>query len=586
MLITSVLFMLVSLVIVFGITGPIIKQERVAYNLWNSKQSYYLSEAGTEDVIYRVKSYSDSAVQSSETLSLGNFNAITNISGSSGDVGGLTVTTQSNQNDYDKYIQTTLKKGPGVSFYYGLQTGNGGFVFNNSGTIIGNVYSNGNIISNNSSAKITGMAIAANGGNVFLDQSNTIPDSPPSSIPFGNNYSTQDLAQSFVLSSSSPVNQISVYIKKIGSPSDATLKIVKDSSGSPSASSGDILATLTLSSLSVGADYSWTEVYLPNSLSLSTSSTYWLVFDASRNTSNYYIVGSNLDNSYLNGTAKSGYNVGPWSNTGSDIYFKIYSGDSFGKIMGVNQYNLFNISGGAYAHYVSSVNSGGVLKCKAGVTNNKSCDTSSDDPVQTPYPVATSSIQGWKDAAAVGGTINSDFTTDTYSTYYLGPKKINGNLVIGGSATVVVTGTIWVTGDLIMSGASRLILSPTYGTNSGMIVLDGKISIGGSCIANGSGQTGSFIMLITTSDCPASSSCGGANAVEMYGSGGAVIINAENGTINLNGSAYANEITGKKVVISGGGVTVTYNTGLVSPSFSNGPSGSFNITGWRELEQY
>jgi hypothetical protein len=583
MLVTAIVFMMLSLIIMFGIAGPIIKEEKNTLDLWKSKESYYLSEAGTEDVVYRVKN--NMTVANTESLTINNFSTVTSIADTSD---GKTITSQSNRSGYVKKIETKVKESAGVSFSYGLQTGTGGFLFTNSGGVIGNVFSNGNIVSTNSSAYITGAAIVANGASMFPDQTNDAPTSSPNSIIFGNSNSTQDLAQSFSVSSTSPLTQISLYLKKIGSPANITLKIIKDYLGSPSSSSGDVLSSATLSAALLTTSYGWVDVSLSTNPSLTPGTTYWLVLDTSTNSSNYYNIGANLDNSYLSGTSKIGAIGSSWTNTGYDSYFRIYLGGFFGQIVGVNQYNRFSISGGAYAHAVSSVNSGGFLRCQVGgsvgYTNNKACDTSYPDPAPSSYPVSDGNIADWKAAALLGGSTGT-FNAGTWQTWTLGPKKINGDLLISGSAKVIVTGTLWVTGNVIMDGNSRLVLSSSYGSGSGIIVTDGKIVIPGSCQASGSGQTGSYMMLVTTSDCPASSSCGGANAVEMSGSGGAVIINAQKGTANFGGSATANEVTANKVIISGGGAVITYSTGLANPNFVTGPSGSFGITEWKELQQ-
>jgi hypothetical protein len=100
----------------------------------------------------------------------------------------------------------------------------------------------------------------------------------------------------------------------------------------------------------------------------------------------------------------------------------------------------------------------------------------------------------------------------------------------------------------------------------------------------GSGQTSSYILLISTSNCPSGSSCGGANAVDISGSGGAIAINAQKGTVNFSGSANAKEVTANQVIL-GGSTVINYETGLINPNFITGPFGSFSIDNWHELEQ-
>ena len=226
MLLTAIIFTMVSLVIVLGISTPIIKQILLSRDIWNAKQSYYLSEAGAEDVLYRLKSATyNQYVGSIESISLNGYGATTTFSGSLSGIDGMTVTTLSNQNGYNKKIETKLKKGNGVSFVYGMQVGQGGFTMTGSSGIIVNVFSNGDFVGC-SSCYITGSAIASN-GSIIKDQSNETPTSSPNLITFGDTANTQDIAQSFQVSSSSALTQVSFYIKKVWSPSDIIVKIVK-----------------------------------------------------------------------------------------------------------------------------------------------------------------------------------------------------------------------------------------------------------------------------------------------------------------------------------------------------------------------
>ena len=173
MLLTAIIFMMVSLVIIFGLSTPIIKQIFASRDIWSAKQSYYLSEAGAEDVLFRLKDATYSQyIGSVESLSLNGYGATTTLSGSLSGIDGMTVTALSDQNGYNKKIQAVVKQGSGVSLVYGVQAGQGGISFTSSGKIIGNVFSNGNIISTNSAAAITGSAIVANSADIITDQTN------------------------------------------------------------------------------------------------------------------------------------------------------------------------------------------------------------------------------------------------------------------------------------------------------------------------------------------------------------------------------------------------------------------------------
>lgn len=588
MIVTVIIFTLVSVVIVLGLTTPIIKQILLSDDIWGAKQSYYLSEAGAEDVLYRLKSATfTSYVGTIEPITLNGFSATTTLSGSLSGVNGITLTTLSNKSGYDKKIQTKVKQGSGVSFTYGVQVGTGGIIFNESGTILGNVFSGGNIVQNRSGASITGSAIVSDSPGIIADQSNDDPSSPPNSIIFGNANGTQDVTQSFQVSTSSPITQLSLYLKKNGSPSNLTVKIIKNSSGSPSGNSSDVVASGPISSSLVTNTFDWVDVALSPNPSLTPNTTYWIVLDGSTgDSSDDYVVGANLDTNYASGTSKTGSLGGTWNNTGYDAYFRLFLGGFFGSITGVNINNPLKIGTVStdmeWVHTASSTSVTGPLRCQNDSYNNKTCDQTYDDPSPASYPISNGNIAAWEAEATAGGTMNGYENTSGGSVSF-GPEKINGNLHIGGSITLNITGTLYVTGNITIDGSGKILLASSYGTNSGVIITDGQVYIGGSGDADGNGQTGSYLMIITNSTCAGGSTCSGKYAITVDGGSGAVVLNAEKGTIDLGGSAAINEATGNELILDGGGTTVTYQSGLANPNFSSGPSGSFNITDWREL---
>ncbi|MCX6717822.1 MAG: hypothetical protein NTU76_04075 [Candidatus Taylorbacteria bacterium] len=582
MLVVIVFFMSFALIISLGLINPIIKQFNLASDIWKSKESYYVSESGIEDVIFRIKN--NMTVGSSENLVLNGFDVDTSITPT---LDGKVLITESDRNGYTKKIETKIKEGEGISFNYGIQVGQGGFTMTGSSGIVGNVFSGGPIIGC-SSCYINGSAIVSNSPNMIADQSNDTPESPSNSIIFGNIASTQDIAQSFKVSSTSALTQISLYMKKVGSPSDITVKIIKNNNVSPSSNANDIISSATLNSSLVTTNYDWVDVSLSPNPNLVVGTTYWIVLDGSTgNTSKKYIIGANLDSSYISGTSKTGSLGGSWTNTGYDTYFRIYLGGIFGMIKGESRYNQVNVgtiaSDIVWAHNVSYVESSGPIRCQSELYNNKSCDQSYSDPAPASYPISDGNITAWKDEAILGGSTTGDYNRTNSTPVSLGPQKIVGNMHIGGSVILTVTGTLYITGDLIIDGSGIVKLSSSYGTNSGVIIVDGRVVIGRSAKAKGSGQSGSYITIISNSTCPVGS-CSSMPAIDMSGSGGSVILNAQKGTINFSGSANANSATANMITMSGETV-INYQSGIANINFSSGPSGGFNIESWRQLEQ-
>jgi hypothetical protein len=229
-------------------------------------------------------------------------------------------------------VNLIVSAGVGASFFYGMQAGTGGVTIQNSAGIIGNLYSDGPIVGTNS-AYITGGASSANGQSVAVDQSYGT-GTPASNNNFANATSTEDVAQSFVLTTTNYLSSAQVYMKKVGSPSNATVTIRTNSSSKPSST---ILATGTLSSSLVSSTYSWVNITFNTNPQLTSGTTYWLTIDASSSASKYYVVAG--DTGYGNGKAMIGrVSASTWNQLGTntDLFFSIYTYGGFGSISGMD----------------------------------------------------------------------------------------------------------------------------------------------------------------------------------------------------------------------------------------------------------
>lgn len=566
MMLSVIFFLFISLTIVLGIVSPVLKQFGNSNKILSSKSSYYLAESGVEDAFYRIKTAKQ--LSASETLVLGSSTATTTIT----DLGNNTkqITTLGDTLNFERKIDAIVEAADGASFSYGVQVGTGGFTMSNNSGVNGSVYANGNISGSNGSF-ITGTAIAANQSTQVVDQQND-PGSPPSNnVTFGTATTTQDSGQSFQVSTSDAITQVSVFVKKTGSPGNLTVRITSDSSGKPATSS---LASGTLSASGVTTSYGWVTVVLTTAPTLSTSTTYWLVLDGSVNSSNYYDWGANT--TYANGQAKIGqYGTTTWNNTspsGLDGGFKVYLGGIQSTISGTTVGT--GTTGDAWAHNVTGSTVRGSLYCQTGSSNNKSCDTSRADPTPTNFPITDAQISGWKDDALTGGTYSGNYSVSG-SSATLGPKKISGNLTITNNGTLTMTGTIWVTGNVDISNNGTLQLTSSYGSGSGLIVVDGTINISNNAVFSGSGTTGSYIMALTTST--------SSSAISVGNNAGTVILVAPYGTISFSNNAGAKEATAKTISLSNN-ATITYESGLANVNFTNGPSGSYAINSWKEIQ--
>ena len=273
------------------------------------------------------------------------------------------------------------------------------------------------------------------------------------------------------------------------------------------------------------------------------------------------------------------YSNGPITgNSSSYITGSAISAGPTGSITGGGQWNQFRIgtvSGTAQAHTVFGTNVTGALYCQTGTQNNKACNTTLPDATIQPFPITDTHIQEWKDAALLGGTHAGNYSLSGVATANLGAKKITGNLTVSGSSVLTVTGTLHVTGNLSVSGAGIVKLASAYGASSDAIIVDGTVTIAGSSPINGSGSAGSYILVLSNST--------SSSAINISGAAGAVILVAPNGTLTFSGSASAKEAMAKTMSLSGA-TNVTYETGLIDPNFSSGPSGTYVVQSWGETE--
>lgn len=134
------MFLFIGLAVVLGLTSPVLTESRIARDLYRSKQSQALADAGQDDVGYRIRSAH--VYDAQEVLSLnGQFATTTVVENVS--TGRKEVTTTANNTRHVRKRKTEFTRGDRVSFSYGAQAGNGGIILQNSSLILGNVYSNG-----------------------------------------------------------------------------------------------------------------------------------------------------------------------------------------------------------------------------------------------------------------------------------------------------------------------------------------------------------------------------------------------------------------------------------------------------------
>lgn len=194
---------------------------------------------------------------------------------------------------------------------------------------------------------------------------------------------------------------------------------------------------------------------------------------------------------------------------------------------------------------------------------------------QVSLPIEESKIAEWKLEAEAGGVQQGNYLLSGSSQASLGPKKIVGNLTVEMSAQLSLTGTVWVTGNVLMKNNAQVRLAPSYGSNSGILISDGAVTLQNNSVSSGSGQTGSYLMYLSTSSSD--------SAITVKNLTRADILYAANGNVQVVNNIYVREITGLGVTVKNN-TQVQYESGLSQTAFISGPGGGWTATSWKEVE--
>ena len=582
MIVSVVAFLGLSLSIVSGLVSPSIRELKIANDSIRSKQSLFLSESGIEDAFYRLKT--GKTIGSSNTITLGANSVTTTVANSN--INEKIITATGNVSSRQRRSQLTVSAGTGLSFSYGIQAGEWGFRMENSSFVDGSIYSNGPVTGTGTS-DVTGSVTSANTAASVADQENG-SGTPTYNLIFGrhgDSNSSEDIAQSFVINTTGPLNNAQIYLKKVGHPSNSNVYILHNINGEPD-NTRDYLAKGVLSASLVSTSYGWVTVTFDAIPNMIAGQTYWMVIESNNDNNNYYIVGAN--NTFSTGSALIGnyhhdheHHNNSWdpvSPSNADLFFKIYLDGITGLIDNINVGK--NGTANAYAHRVINSSITGTNYCQTGSSNNRACNTSLADPVPQAMPISQQNIQDWKDDALAGGVINGNYTPGGHGVT-LGPKKINGTLHLDDNDILTLTGTIWVTGDLIIDRHAIVEPSSSYTSSSVAVIVDGRISIGSSAEFT-SGNSHSYVLALSTSNCPFGPTCNGHDAIELRSRVEAVILYAADGIIDIRNRAKARQMTAYGIDL-GSDSDLIYDSGLISQNFISGPSGGWNVSGWGEI---
>lgn len=467
-------------------------------------------------------------------------------------------------------IQTSL--GVGVAFVYGVQVGEGGLQLGNSNIIEGSVYSNGNISAGNNNT-VKGDAWVGGGPQPSADQQTDCDGVNCEDFIFGKSVSGDtrlDIAQSFKPSMTNTLNKVSIKIKKFGNPTDVSVRILGDSGGKPD--KNNVLTSGTLYSSLVTSSYGWIDVTFNSSPQLTQNTSYWLLIDTSSDAANYWSWQNDLAQSYTNGSPKwsPNWSTGSpnWNSFSGDLSFKLFMG---GVPTSIRASNNLTVQGDVHANTIDTVTIGRDAYFQT-ITNSTVAGIQhpgSSDPTPKVFPISDANVTEWKQQAVNNGTSTGDITNCVAT---LNSKKYVGNVNFGSNCTITVASPIWITGDLTMGSNIILKLAPSYNSTSGVIVVDGKITLNSNNHLDGTGVGTSLLMALSTYD----SRVSGIAAIVFNSNGNTGVFYASKGIIEPGTNNKFKELTAWGIRIINNS-TINYETGLSSTLFSSGPTGSYSL---------
>lgn len=485
-------------------------------------------------------------------------------------------------------VKIEVSKGTGIAFNYGVQVGDGGLIMKPSSEVRGSIYSNGNITMDNNT-KITGDVFVAGGVAPAANQENNCVLPNCTDFTFGKvtgGEDRMDLAQSFEPTLTATLNKISVKLQKNGTPPNLNVKIVTDSSGSPSKT---VLSTGTLyASLVSTLTYGFVDVALNPAPLLSANTPYWIIVDTCANSTNcntpdYWTWSVDTLFAYSRGVGKwsPNWQAGnpSWNNLSlGDLDFKIYLGGVATFIKGSNGATVGHIQnnvrfGDLHANTIEDLE---ITKdayfqlLKGSVSIGGTSFPNSADPAVQVMPISDTIIAFWENLAeSQGGVYPGDVTTCPVSMH----GRYDGNVSLPNGCTVRIDGYVHITGSLNLSNNDILKLNSSIGASSKAIIVDGIISMDNNNQILGSGTNGSYLILISkysTKNDPLKNW-----AIDIRNGGNTGVMYSNEGAIRVANNNIMKELTGWKLQLENN-VVVEYETGLAGTFFSSGPSGSYS----------
>ncbi|MDE1966539.1 MAG: hypothetical protein KGI45_00475 [Patescibacteria group bacterium] len=137
----TLLFISITLAIAMYAGAPILAHYSSSAGFVASKQAFGAAQAAADEALYRVKTGQNMPSTVNISLGTGSSTILTQSGANT-----KSITIESSQGNYQRDFHMDLVLGTGISFHYGIQSGNGGFYLTNSSSVTGNIFSSGSVI--------------------------------------------------------------------------------------------------------------------------------------------------------------------------------------------------------------------------------------------------------------------------------------------------------------------------------------------------------------------------------------------------------------------------------------------------------
>ncbi|KPJ84878.1 hypothetical protein AMJ57_05195 [Parcubacteria bacterium SG8_24] len=243
-----------------------------------------------------------------------------------------------------------------------------------------------------------------------------------------------------------------------------------------------------------------------------------------------------------------------------------------------------DIGGDAHADELNKVDAGGDCYWRTDFINTACGGTVyPDEPTPPPPALPTFDLDFWRSEALLGGTISGDYYPADGES--LGPVVIDGKLILDNNVDVIMTGPIWVMDEFEMVNNATITLDPSFGEMSSVIFADhptenlGRIKIDNNAQLNGSGQPGSYILMVST--------MADDTAIEVKNNAAGAVFLALEGGVKIDNNASLVAVAGRKVFMKNN-AEITYDPDSLPQGLTlqtAGGSGYWELIPgtWREI---